>query len=211
MPVRAPRWCRRTPGPSRCWPTRRASGRRPDGGALGLVSCASLRAAAHSMISSSRKNGTANITGIVHQRRQHVRECLCQVHGDTSATSLAGAPLPEAEHLTAPCGPDVQVDVVDDASCRSMIRHARSASLIRRPLRFAGQPDWAWPRRRSSASAARIRAETAAPVFRPPSLNVGVLGAGDQIAPDIGQFGGMGGADAAAAFSIGVAKSNRYR
>ena len=58
----APRWCRSTRRPSRCSPTRPASGR-PRTGARWASVWASLRAAAHSMISSRRKNGTANVTG----------------------------------------------------------------------------------------------------------------------------------------------------
>src|SRR4051794_6439591 len=111
---------------------------------------------------------------IVHQRGQHIRKSLCQIHGDTSPASLAGGyrklstSLPQAERMCRSMS-------LATVSCRSITRQARSASWYGShsgwPSSPSGLPWIAKLRQR-----AWMRADTALPVLIPPSLNVGSFG-----------------------------------
>src|SRR5262245_22708813 len=107
----------------------------PEGGRA-PSSWASLRAAAHSMIRSRRKNGTANITGSCISGGSTSENALTK----STATSLAGRTLPEAEHLTAPCRPDMQVDVGGEGVLPIDQQAGPIGLLVRQPLRLTVQP-----------------------------------------------------------------------
>src|SRR3954469_6060255 len=144
---------------------------------------ASLRAAVHSMIRNSRKNGTAYITGSCSNGGSTSENVFARSTTTPPSTSLAGAPLAEAEHLTAPRRPNVQVDVVDDRVVPIDHQAGPVGPLIRQPFRLTVAPERLALRGEvAPAGLDSLRYELAG--LHPAEPECRVLWTGDEIAPD---------------------------
>ena len=102
------------------------------------------------------------------------------------------------------------IDVVDDGvlRCRSAGRRGRAPGRAAIRARRAARPASPWVAKFSQR--ARMRSETAVPVFSPPSLNVGSLGPVTRLPQTKGNSVAWAAAMRSSR-SIGVAKSKRYR
>src|SRR6202048_3216997 len=161
----------------------------PEGGRSASV-LASLRAAAHSMISSNTKNGTANITGSCISGGSTPESAFAKSTPTPPPQVEGRAGLPKVEYRIAPGGPDVQIDVVHDRVPPVDDQAWAIGFVIRRPLPVARQPIGAGLDGKVHPTGPHPRRHRRTGL-QPAQFERDVLGSGDQIAPNVGPFGGV--------------------
>ncbi len=169
---------------------RRTAARRPR-------RCSSLRAAVHSMISSSRKNGIGEQHRVAHLRRQYVRANSPRRHlrGKSTIAEKSG-PLQEAQDVVAPGAAHVGVEVVDHRVLLVDDQRGAVVGTVGPPDRFACRTRGVRRVPRSSSSACAAAARPPRRSCGRPVRTSGPCAPATEIAPHERQFGGVGGVQA---------------